>query len=336
VRAIVQSEYGDPLEVLSEQTVDAPVAAEGEVLVRVRAASVNPYDWHYVRGVPYVMRAQAGLRRPKHTIPGADVAGVVETAGDGVTSMRSGDEVYGFAGMGAFAEFVSIAVDQVGPKPTTLDFGQAASVPLGGITALQLLREGGLSSGQSVLIVGASGGVGTFAVQLAKHLGAEVTGVCSTDNLELVRSLGADRAIDYTREDFAEGGDRYDVVVQLGGTDSPARLRQAATPKGTVVLSSGESPGRLIGPIGRLLQARIVAPFVGQRILAPLVKETAADLAELRDLIDQGVVRPVVTSTHPLRETPELVRRVESGHTRGKLVVRVSRPAGRGPASPSP
>ncbi len=322
MKAIVQDEYGSPQEVLGLREVDRPSAEGDQVLVRVGAASVNPYDWHYTRGVPYVMRPQSGLRRPKHRILGADVAGTVEAVGPDVSSLLPGDEVFAFVGSGCFAEYVAASEAVVAPKPDNLSFEQAAAVPLAGQTALQFLRDHApVSAGRSVLIVGASGGVGTFAVQLAKHYGAEVTGVCSTQNLDLVRSLGAEHVIDYTQEDFTRAGKRYDVIVQLAGTVSPGRCRRVLAPEGTLIVSSGDSEGRWIGPVDRVLKARLLSPFVGQTMIAPLCKENAADLRALKELIEQDALAPVVSGTRQLGEAPEAVAGVEEGHTRGKVVL---------------
>ena len=254
MQAITYHRCGAP-DVLELQEVEQPVPADDEVLVRVHAASVNPRDWHYLRGLPYVLRPVA-LRVPEDGGLGSDVAGRVEAVGRAVSRFRPGDEVSAFVRKGAFAEYTCVPEDALGPKPANLSFEQAAAVPLAGLTALQGLRDHGrVRPGQRVLIAGASGGVGTFAVQLAREFGAEVTGVCSTRNLELVRSLGADEVIDYTREDFAGNGRRYDLIFQLAGARSPAGCRRALTPKGQLILSSGEGPGRWIGPLGRMLEA---------------------------------------------------------------------------------
>src|ERR1700720_3436410 len=231
------------------KAVANPAVGADRVLVRLRAASANPYDWHFMRGLPLIARTSMGLRKPKYSLLGTDVAGEVEAVGDAVTRFRPGDKVFGFVGSGGFAEFVSAPERLLALKPDNLSFEQAATVPLAAVTALQGLRDAGeLQSGQKVLIIGASGGVGTFAVQIAKWFGADVTGVCSTRNLELVRSIGADRVIDYTGEDFTRRGQRYDLIFQLAGTASGSACRRALTPKGRLVLSSGDSPGRGIGP----------------------------------------------------------------------------------------
>jgi NADPH:quinone reductase-like Zn-dependent oxidoreductase len=323
LKAITYHEYGPP-DALEFEDVDAPVVKDDEVLVRVRAASVNPRDWHFMRGVPYFMRAQAGLRRPKSSLLGSDVAGQVEAAGTAVTRFHPGDEVFAHVQEGGFAEYAAVPEESLGLKPANLTFEQAAAVPLAGLTALQGLRDQGrVRPGQKVLIIGAAGGVGTFAVQLAKHFGADVTGVCSTRNLDLVRSIGADHVIDYTREDFTEGGQRYDLIFQLAGTRSPSDLRRALTPKGTLLLSSGESDGRWVGPMDRILKALVLAPFVSQRLSSFLAKSTTEDLQVLKELIEAGKVSPVIDRTYPQSEVPEAIRYLEEGHARGKVVVTV-------------
>ena len=322
MQAITYHRYGPP-EVLELETVDLPALGDDEVLVRVRAASVNPRDWHYLRGLPYIMRP-IGLRIPKDGGLGSDMAGQVEAVGRAVTRFRPGDEVYAFVLAGGFAEYARVPENVLGPKPANLSFEQAAAVPLAALTALQGLRDHGrVQPGQHVLIIGASGGVGTFAVQLAKLFGAEVTGVCSTRNLELVRSLGADHVIDYTREDFAGNGRRYDLVFQLAGTRSPAAIRRALTPRGRLILSSGESSGRWVGPMDRIVKAAALSPFVPQTLAPFEAKQSRDDLQVLKDLIEAGKLTPVIDRTYPLRETPEALRYLEKGHARGKVVITV-------------
>jgi NADPH:quinone reductase-like Zn-dependent oxidoreductase len=327
MQAIAHDRYGPPLDVLELRDVDPPPLERDRVLVRVRAASVNPADWHLVRGEPSIARLQWGLRAPKNTVPGCDLAGQVEAVGEAVTSLRAGDEVYGctfMRGFGALAELASAPDDGLAPKPANLSFDEAAAVPIAGLTALQGLRDHGqVEAGHKVLIVGASGGVGTFAVQIAKSLGADVTGVCSTRNVEMVRSLGADHVIDYTREDFIRGGPRNDFVFQLAGTASPSECRRALTPKGTLLLSSGESSGRVIGPLGRVFKARALAPFVSQKLVSFTVSPNRADLEALTHLIEAGDVSPVIDRRHPLAETPEAIGYLEEGHARGKVVISV-------------
>ena len=322
MQAITYHQYGPP-DVLELETVELPALGDDEVLVRVRAASVNPRDWHYLRGLPYIMRP-IGLRIPKDGGLGSDMAGQVEAVGRAVTRFRPGDEVYAFVLAGGFAEYARVPENVLGPKPANLSFEQAAAVPLAALTALQGLRDHGrVQPGQRVLIIGASGGVGTFAVQLAKLFGAEVTGVCSTRNLELVRSLGADHVIDYTREDFAGNGRRYDLVFQLAGTRSPAAIRRALTPKGRLILSSGESSGRWVGPMDRIVKAAALSPFVPQTLAPFEAKQSRDDLQVLKDLIEAGKLTPVIDRTYPLRETPEALRYLEKGHARGKVVITV-------------
>ncbi len=326
MKAIVYDNYGSP-DVLDLREIDKPQVKNSEVLVRVHAASANPYDWHFMRGEPYFMRMMTGLRAPKANGLGADVAGHVEAAGDNVTRLRPGDEVYGEvaeSGWGTFAEYICAPEDWLEPKPTNLTFEQAAAVPLAGVTALQGLRDHGkLQTGQHVLVVGASGGVGTLAVQIAKSLGAEVTGVCSTRNVDLVRSLGADQVVDYTQEDFAQAGQRYDLIFQLAGTRSASGCRRALAPEGTLVLGSGSGGGRLLGPVGRIARALMLSPFVGQKLVPFIAKKNKEDLQLLRELIEAGDVTPLIDRTYPLSETPEAIGYLEQGHARGKVVVTV-------------
>jgi NADPH:quinone reductase-like Zn-dependent oxidoreductase len=323
MKAIVYYEYGSP-DVLKLEDVDKPVPGDDEVLVRVRAASANPADWHYLRGVPYVMRAQAGLRRPKSTVLGRDISGEVETVGKEVMSFRPGDEVFAEVEFGGFAEYARVSEGVLAAKPANLTFDEAAAVPLAALTALQGLRDAGkVQPEQKVLIIGAAGGVGTFSVQLAKHFGAHVTGVCSTSKVELVRSLGADDVIDYTKEDVIRSGRLYDVVFQLAGTASPSDLRRLLTPKGTLLLSSGESAGRWLGPIGRMVNAAVLSPFVSQKLGSFLAKTNEDDLRLLKELIEAGKVKPVIDRTYSLGEVPEAIRYLEEGHARGKVVITV-------------
>jgi NADPH:quinone reductase-like Zn-dependent oxidoreductase len=323
VKAITCQRYGGP-DVLELEELEEPDPQDEEVRVRVRAASANPRDWHLMRGLPYVIRPQMGLRGPKFRVLGSDLAGRVEAVGRKVTRFRPGDEVFAHVLEGGFAEYGCVPQDLLGRKPANLTFEQAAAVPLAALTALQGLRDHGrVQPGQKVLIIGASGGVGTFAVQLAKLFGADVTGVCSTRNLELVRSLGADHVIDYTREDFTSNGRRYDLILQLAGTRSPSDCRRALTPKGTLSLSSGESDGRWIGPVGRMVKAVALSPFVSQRLGPFEAKPSQEDLRLLKELIEAGTVSPVIDRTYPLSEVPEAIRYLEQGHARGKVVITV-------------
>lgn len=326
MKAIVYHEYGSP-DVLALQEVAEPVVTESSVLVHIRAASANPYDWHFMRGIPYFMRAISGLRQPKNSRLGGDMAGEIVAVGKGVTRFRPGDAVYGFVAHGGFAESIAVAEEVLGPKPANLTFEQAAAVPLAALTALQGLRDvGQVQPGQRVLVVGASGGVGTFAVQLARAFGAEVTGVCSTRNLELVRSLGAHHIIDYTREDFTRGQPKYDLIFHLAGTHSPAACRRALTPRGTLVLSSGDSKGRWLGPLNRIFQAAILSPFVSQKLAQLETKGSQGDLALLTELIEAGKITPFIDRTYPLCETAEAIRYLETGRARGKVVIAMRAP----------
>jgi NADPH:quinone reductase-like Zn-dependent oxidoreductase len=323
MKAIVYHEYGSP-DVLELQEIDKPVVKDGDVLVRVRAASANPADWHYMRGLPYIMRPGAGLRRPKQSVLGRDISGQVEEVGKDVRGFRPGDEVFAEVEAGGFAEYTCVSEDLLLLKPADLTFEQAAAVPLAALTALQGLRDTGqVQPGQKVLIIGASGGVGTFAVQIAKSFGAIVTGVCSTRNVEMVRSLGADHVIDYTQEDFTRSGQKYDLIFQLAGTRSPSDLRRALTAQGTLVLSSGESDGRWLGPVDRMIKAVVLSPFVSQKLGSFLAKPNKDDLQFLKELIEAGTVKPVIDRTYPLGEAPEAIRYLEEGHARGKVVISV-------------
>jgi NADPH:quinone reductase-like Zn-dependent oxidoreductase len=319
MKAIVQHTYGSA-DVLQLQEIDKPVINDDEVLVRVHAASVNPLDWHIMRGRPFLLRFVSGLRKPKPAVRGVDVAGHVEAVGENVTRLQPGDEVFGWC-QGAFAEYASAGESNLLPKPASLTHEQAAAVPIAAFTALQGLRDlGRIESGQRVLIIGASGGVGTFAVQIAKSFGAEVTGVCSTRNLDLIRSIGADHVIDYTQDDVTEGEQQYDLVFQLAGAASPSSLRRVLTPKGTLVLSSGM--GRFSG-IDRIIKALASSPFVSQRQVTWVAKENQEDLAFLAELLEAGKVTPVIDRSYRLSEVPEAIRYLEEGHTQGKVVITV-------------
>jgi NADPH:quinone reductase-like Zn-dependent oxidoreductase len=323
MKAIVRDTYGSP-DVLELRDIDKPEIADEEVLVRVHAAGVDRGVWHVMTGLPYLMRiAGYGLRAPKNPVIGSDVAGVVEALGKNVTRFQAGDEVFGI-GKGSFAEYARVREDKLAPKPANLTFEQAAVVAISGLTALQGLRDHGkVRPGQEVLVIGASGGVGTYAVQIAKAFGARVTGVCSTTKVETVRSIGADHVIDYTREDFAEGDQRYDLILDIGGNSTLARLRRALTPEGTLVITGGEGGGRWFGGIDRQIRAMMLSPFVGQKLGTFISKENYEDLIVLKELIETGKVRPVIDRTYPLSEVPEAIRYLEEGHARGKVVITV-------------
>jgi len=318
VRAVVQDRYGPP-EVLELREVERPAVGDGDVLVRVHAASVNPQDWHLMRASPFIVRAwRNGLRTPTIPIRGTDVAGQIEAVGKDVTRFRPGEDVLGWC-EGAFAEYARAGESHFVPKPAGLSFENAATVAMAGCTAFQGLRDvGAMQPGQEVLIVGAGGGVGTYAVQIATELGASVTGVCSTSKVDLVRSLGADHVVDYTREDFTRGERRYDLIFQLAGTASPSACRHALTPNGTLVLSSGE--GWFAG-IDRIVRALVASPFVGQQMRVLMTKETNEDLVALAALIEAGKVTPVIDRTYPLSDVAEALAYVEEGHARGKVVI---------------
>jgi NADPH:quinone reductase-like Zn-dependent oxidoreductase len=318
--AVVQEVYGATEEVLRVGRVPVPQPGTGEVLVRVRAAGVDRGVWHLMAGQPYAVRlAGFGVRRPKYPVRGSEFAGVVEAVGSGVTTVRPGDEVFGI-GTGSFAEYVVAPERKVAPKPVGLTFVEAAAVPVSASTALQAVRDHGrVQAGQKVLVIGASGGVGTFAVQIAKAYGAEVTGVSSTGKVELVRSLGADAVIDYTAEEIPEDG-RYDVVLDIGGNRPLRRLRRMLSPTGRLVIVGGEDGGRWLG-VGRQLRAMALSPFVRQKMGTFINSENAADLVVLTGLLDSGAVRPVVDRTFPLADAPEAVGYMRRGLAKGKVVV---------------
>jgi NADPH:quinone reductase-like Zn-dependent oxidoreductase len=324
MKAIVHDRYGPPA-VLRLDDVDKPAPGPGEVLVRVRAAAVNARDWHTMRGDPYLARLAFGLRAPKVRIRGTDFAGQVEQTGPGVTRFAAGDEVYGEA-EGAFAEYVAVPEDLLGTKPANLTFEQAAALPLAGNTALVGLRDvARVRPGQRVLINGASGGVGTFAVQLTRSYGAEVTAVCRARNADMVRSLGAAHVVDYTRDDFTRAGHRYDVVFDLVGNRSLTDLRRALTPTGTLVLSGGgvSEGGKLIGPIALILKGQLLSRFVRHRVATLTATPNRANLATLRELAEAGTLTPVIDRIHPLSGTAAAIRYVEQEHARAKVVLSV-------------
>jgi NADPH:quinone reductase-like Zn-dependent oxidoreductase len=323
MKAILQQRFGPP-DVLRLADTDRPEPGADDVLVRVHAAAINPADWHILRGDPLVARLMGiGLTKPKAPVAGSDAAGVVETVGTNVRGVRPGDEVLGFF-RGAYAEYACAAEDKVVPKPASLTFEQAAAIPIAATTALRGIRDvGEVKAGQRVLVNGAGGGVGTFAVQIAAALGAEVTGVCSTRNVELVRSIGAAHVIDYTMEDFTAGPTRYDVILDNVSNLPLARLRRALTPKGTLVLNGGGSPGHVFGPIATILKAVAVNLFVSQRLRPLPSKESREELLAVTELIEGGMLRPIVDRTYSLADAAEGLSYVEQGHARGKVAVTV-------------
>jgi NADPH:quinone reductase-like Zn-dependent oxidoreductase len=320
VKAIIRDAYGS-VDALRLADIDQPVAGEVDVLVHVHAAGVDQGVWHLMTGTPYAMRlAGFGIRAPKNALLGYDVAGRIEAVGAQVTEFRPGQEVFGTC-RGSFAEYAVARADRLLPKPENVTFEQAAVVPISGFAALQAVREqGGVRSGQRVLIIGAGGGVGTFAVPIAKAGGAEVTGVCSASKAELVRSIGADHVIDYTREDFVDGRNRYDVILDIAGNRSLSELRRALTPRGTLVIVGGEDAGKWLG-IRRQLRAAALSPFVRQKLGFFISKERPEDLEELRKLLEAGTIRPVVDKTFPLEEVPAAIQYLRDGRARGKIVV---------------
>jgi NADPH:quinone reductase-like Zn-dependent oxidoreductase len=320
MRAIVQDVYGSA-DVLRVAQTDRPSISVDEVLVRVHAAGLDRGTWHLMAGLPYVIRLGYGFRGPKSPIPGLDVAGTVEAVGGDVTRFNVGDSVFGTAN-GSFAQFAAGKESKLAHMPANLTFEQAAVVPVSGMTALQGLRdEARLESGQHVLIIGASGGVGTYAVQLAKHFGAEVTGVCSTGKMDLVRSIGADHVIDYTKENFADGSQRYDAILDIGGNSPLKKLRSALTETGTLVIVGGEEGGRWIAGVDRQLRALALSPFIDQRLTTFMSKETDVDLEYLARIIDGDGLVPVIDRTYQLDEVPEAMRHLEAGLAKGKIVI---------------
>jgi NADPH:quinone reductase-like Zn-dependent oxidoreductase len=321
MRAIVQRGYGPLRDVLQLQEVEPPVPGPDEVVVRVHAASIHIGDCHAIRGVPYLFRPIYGLRTPKEPIPGTDLAGTVEAVGPGVSELRPGDAVFGW-GKGAFAELARAKAGEVLPKPADLTFEEASTVGVSAVTALQALRDHGkVVPGQRVLINGASGGVGTFAVQIAKALGAEVTGVCSTRNVDLVRSLGADHVIDYTQEDFTEGGPRYDLILDNVGNHSLAATRRALTPGGTLLSNGVPGVGGWVGGLSHVLKATLVSMLVRQQGRPFVSVNTRANLIAVKELIEAGKVRPAVGRRFPLDQAPEAIEHVAAGHAQGTTVI---------------
>jgi NADPH:quinone reductase-like Zn-dependent oxidoreductase len=327
MRAIVQDTYGSP-EVLELRHIDEPTAGDEDVLVRVHAAGVDQGVWHTMSGQPYMMRVMGfGLRAPKVRVRGNDVAGTVEAVGGNVTGFRPGDEVFGVcegAGGGSFADYACARADKLALKPANLSFEQAAAVPVSGCTALKAVRDKAeVRAGQRVLVIGAGGGVGSFVVQLAKAVDAEVTGVCSAAKADLVRSIGADHAIDYTREDFADGRQRYDAIIDTAGNRPLSVLRRALTPRGTLVIVGGEAAGKWLMGLDRQLRALMLSPFVGQKLRSFVSLVRKQDLQALAALAEAGKVTPAVARTYPLTEAPDAIRDLRTGHASGKLVIAV-------------
>jgi NADPH:quinone reductase-like Zn-dependent oxidoreductase len=322
MRAVLQDRYGvDADRVLRLAEVPRPVVGDEDVLVRVAAGSVDMGTWHCMTGMPFAMRAAGfGVRAPKASNPGRALSGTVEAVGEHVTGFQAGDEVYGTCD-GSFAEYVRAEVGMLATKPASLSFEQAAAAPISGVTALQAVRKADVRPGQRVLIVGASGGVGSFAVRIARAFGAEITGVCRTEKVDFVRSLGADHVVDYTRDDFAESERRYDVILDIGGNRRLSDLRRALVPRGTLVIVGGETGGRWLGGFDRSLRAVVLSPFVSQKLGMLASSENAADLGALGELLESGQVTPAVDRTYPMNEVAEAIRYVRDGHARGKVVV---------------
>jgi NADPH:quinone reductase-like Zn-dependent oxidoreductase len=325
VKAILQHEYGPAAAVLAFGDADEPDVGDDQVLVRVYAAGAGPHVWHMVTGRPYLARLGAGLRVPKARVPRSDLAGIVEAVGRRVTTFRPGDAVYGTS-PGALAEYASARADRLATKPANLTFEQAAAVPVSACAALHALRDvGRISAGQEVLIVGASGGVGTFAVQIAKAFGARVTGVCSAANVDFVRSLGADDVIDYTSDDFTDGAHRYDLIVDTAGRRTLSRLRRALDSRGTLVIVGGEGGGTWTGGFGRaVIRAPLLSLLTRQRLRPLISVERQADLLDLNHLIESGKVTPIVTRTYPLAQAQQALDDSNEGHGRGKTVITVT------------
>jgi NADPH:quinone reductase-like Zn-dependent oxidoreductase len=324
MKAIVQDVYGsNPEGVLRFAEVALPTIGVDEILVRVAAASVDRGTWHVMSGLPYPIRAAGfGLRTPKSLNPGRCLAGTVDSAGKDVSEFKPGDEVYGTC-EGSFAEYARAQASKLAPKPGNLSFEQAAAAPISGVTALQAVRKAQVQAGEKVLIIGASGGVGSFAVQIARAFGAEVTGVCSTSKTEMVRDLGADHVIDYTRGDFLDGEHRYDVILDTGGNSRLSHLRRALTTTGRLVLVGGETDGRWLGGLDRTFKALLQSPLVKHKLLPLVSKENAQDLTALTELIESGKVTSAIDRTYPLSEAPAAIQYVQEGRARGKVVINV-------------
>jgi NADPH:quinone reductase-like Zn-dependent oxidoreductase len=322
MQAIVQDRYGDA-SALHHERIARPEVAADEILVRVHAAGLDRGTWHLMTGKPYLMRLALGFRGPKDRVLGRDLAGTVEAVGSAVTRFAIGDEVYGI-GRGSFAEYAVVVEDKLAHKPANLTFEQAAVVPISAGTALQALTDHGrIEAGQQVLVIGASGGVGSYAVQLAKAFGAEVTGVAGPTKLDLVRSLGAHTALDYTRDDYADGSHHYDLVLDIAGNPSLSRLRRALTPKGTAVFVGGEDGGNFSGGMNRQLRGLLLSPFVGQRLAWFVAKERASDLERLADLLESGQVTPSIDQAYPLDRVPDAIRHLAAGQVRGKVAITI-------------
>ena len=324
MRALVQDEYGAaPEDVLRFAEAEVPAIGDDEILIRVAASSVDRGTWHVMAGlvIRYAWRASGSAA--KNLNPGRSAAGTVESVGQNVTEFEPGDQVYGTC-VGSFAEYARARAGRLALKPANLSFEQAAAVPVSALTALQAVRDHArVQAGQRVLVIGASGGVGTFAVQIAKAFGAEVTGVCSTAKTDLVRSLGADHVIDYTREDIADGQHHYDVIIDIGGNRRLSHLRRALTPRGRLVIVGGETGGRWLDGTDRLLRAYLLSPLVSQKLGGFIASENSADLDALRDLIESGKIAPAIDRTYPLIQTPAAIRQVQEGRARGKVVITI-------------
>ena len=323
MQAIVQEAYGS-IDVLQYARTTRPVIADNEVLVKVQAAGLDRGTWHMMAGRPYLLRVIGfGFSKPKNPVPGIDVAGTVAAIGSSVSRFAVGDEVYGMS-RGSFAEYAAVLEDKLALKPANITFEQAAVVPISAGTAIQAVVDSGrLEAGQKVLVLGASGGVGSYAVQLAKAIGAEVTGVSSTAKLDLVRSLGADHALDYTQDDFADGTRHYDLILDIGGLPTLSRLRRALTPTGTAVIVGGEDGGNWTGGFGRSLRAPLVSMFVRRRLTMLASKERASDLERLAEFLEAGTVTPSVDRTYSLDQVPDAMRHLEDGHVRGKVAITI-------------
>jgi len=320
MKAIVHHDYGSP-DVLKCVESEKPVPGDNEALIRVRAASVNPLDWHFMRGMPYFVRLPAGLFKPKDRRLGVDVAGQVEAVGRNVSQFKPGDEVFGGC-RGAFAEYACASESSLAVKPDNVTFEKAACIGVAALTALQGLRDKGeLQSGQKVLINGASGGVGTFAVQIAKAFGADVTGVCSTKNLDLVRSIGADRIIDYTRQDFTKSGQHYDLIFDCMGNHSLSACRRVLNPKGRYIVIGGPGGRWMIGTLARAMLASVLSRFISQKLFMIMARQSKEDLIVLSELTTNGKVKPVIDKCYSLLEVPDAIRYLEAGHARGKVVI---------------